>query len=114
MDWGIDRGFCVTVDNVTANNIALAYLKRKMKNWNGMGLNGEFLYMRCCAHILNLIMSKGLKEHNYSIHSICIDCRYIRSFPARQKGLFWLLRMKHSAPKVYFHWMFKLGGIPHT
>ncbi|XLT85586.1 hypothetical protein HN873_007339 [Arachis hypogaea] len=34
--------------------------KRGMGDWNGSTLlNGEFMHMRCCAHILNLIVDEN-------------------------------------------------------
>ena len=39
--------------------------------------------MRCCAHILNLIVNSGLKETDKSILRICVVVKYIRSSPSR-------------------------------
>jgi len=39
--------------------------------------------MRCCAHILNLIMNSGLKEINSFVLRICVAVKYIRSSPSR-------------------------------
>ncbi|XP_062100449.1 zinc finger BED domain-containing protein RICESLEEPER 2-like [Humulus lupulus] len=41
--------------------------------------------MRCYAHILNLVVSDGLKEMSYAISSIRNAVRYVRSSPARLK-----------------------------
>ena len=62
-DWGIMKVCTITVDNASANNSALTYLVRGMAHWNGTTLlKGEYMHMRCSAHILNLIVSDGLKE----------------------------------------------------
>ncbi|XP_060959777.1 zinc finger BED domain-containing protein RICESLEEPER 2-like [Cannabis sativa] len=51
-------------------------------------------HMRCSAHILNLIVSDGLKELNEAISSIRNAVRYVRSSPARLK------RFKESCTDV--------------
>ena len=61
--WGIDRLFTVTFDNVSSNDVAIAYLVKKFKGKsNGLVLDGEFIHIRCCAHILSLIVSDALKD----------------------------------------------------
>ncbi|KAA0041157.1 zinc finger BED domain-containing protein RICESLEEPER 4-like [Cucumis melo var. makuwa] len=60
--WGIDRLFTVTVDNARSNDVAIAYLVKKFKVRNGLVLDGEFIHIRCCARILNLIVSDALKD----------------------------------------------------
>ena len=46
-------------------------------------LNNEFLHIRCSAHILNLVVQDGLKEHNESVIKIRNAVRHVRSSPAR-------------------------------
>ncbi|RZC16427.1 putative AC transposase [Glycine soja] len=67
-EWGISKVCCVTVDNASANNLAISYL-----------LNGEFMHMRCSAHILNLIVSDELKEIDLSIRKIRASCKFVKS-----------------------------------
>ncbi|KAH9664790.1 BED-type domain-containing protein [Citrus sinensis] len=71
----------VTVDNASANDVAVNYLKKKLKNWKGdaMILDGDCLHLRCCAHIVNLIVTEGLKEMHDSIASIRNAIMYVRS-----------------------------------
>ena len=66
--WG-DRLFTVTIDNASSNNLGIAYLVKMFRGKNGLVLDGEFIHVRCCAHILNLIVSDVVK--------------YVRSSPAR-------------------------------
>ena len=83
IEWGIERVFTITVDNASSNDVAINYLNRKLRNWKGNVLDGEFLHMRCVAHIVNLIVTSGLKEMHDSIVGIRNAVRYIRSSPSR-------------------------------
>jgi len=49
----------------------------------GLVMDGQFFHMRCCAHILNLVVSDGLKELHNSITSIRNAVRFVRSSPQR-------------------------------
>lgn len=83
LEWGIDKVLTVTVDNVSANDGAIDYVRKNTKNWNGTILDHEFLHMRCCAHILNLIVRAGLEYQSDSIYRIRNAIRYVRSSPSR-------------------------------
>ena len=43
------------------------------------------MQVRCCAHVLNLIVNEGIKEQQTSIESIRNAVRYVRSSPQRTK-----------------------------
>nr|POE71034.1 zinc finger bed domain-containing protein ricesleeper 1 [Quercus suber] len=83
LQWGIDHIFTITVDNASSNDVAIEYLRRKTKDRVGSLLGCEFLHMRCCAHILNLIVQDGLKELNESIVRVRNVVRYVKSSPNR-------------------------------
>ncbi|KAH9698266.1 BED-type domain-containing protein [Citrus sinensis] len=87
LEWGVERVFTITVDNASSNELAINYVKKKLKNWseNGLVLDGDFLHMRCCAHILNLIVNEGLKDLHVSISRIRNAVKYVKSSPARLK-----------------------------
>ncbi|KAK2382543.1 zinc finger BED domain-containing protein RICESLEEPER [Trifolium repens] len=96
-DWGTTKVCTVTVDNASSNNVALSYLIRNMSAWNGNTLlKGEYMHLRCCAHILNLIVSDGLQLIDSSISKIRAACRHVKSSPSRL-ALFKVLceRCKH-------------------
>ena len=48
-----------------------------------MVLDGEFIHVRCCAHILNLTVSDALKYLHVSILRKRNVVKYVRSSPAR-------------------------------
>ena len=56
LQWEIDHIFTIIVDNASSNDVAIEYHMRKTKDRVGSLLGCEFLHMRCCAHILNLIV----------------------------------------------------------
>ncbi|XP_077251858.1 zinc finger BED domain-containing protein RICESLEEPER 2-like [Tasmannia lanceolata] len=83
IQWGIEKVCTITVDNDSSNDTAVAYLKKKISKRNGFILDCEFFHMRCCAHILNLIVKDGMTEVTNSISTIHRVVRYIRSSRSR-------------------------------
>ncbi|KAK2649936.1 hypothetical protein Ddye_017425 [Dipteronia dyeriana] len=85
LERGIDKVFTITVDNATANTTAIGYVIRKLNSWqdDGAVLGGKYLHVRCCAHILNLIVSDGLKDLHDSIVAIRNAVKYVKSSPSR-------------------------------
>ncbi|XP_031120343.1 zinc finger BED domain-containing protein RICESLEEPER 2-like [Ipomoea triloba] len=77
--------FCVTVDNATSNDNVIKSLKNVLKNLGTNIMNGDLLHMRCFAHIINLVVSEGLKEVNDSINAVRAAVKYVRQSPTRLK-----------------------------
>ncbi|KAA0060634.1 zinc finger BED domain-containing protein RICESLEEPER 3-like [Cucumis melo var. makuwa] len=75
-DWGIERVMTLTVDNASSNDTTVAYLLKRFNK--GLLFGGKFLHVRCCAHILNLIVTDAFKEHNDCIDRIRYAVRFIR------------------------------------
>ena len=73
------------MDNVSSNLTTIKFLQRVTKDWNGKILGNEFMYMRCCAHILNLIVGEGLKEIKASVAKVREVMRYVKSSPNRNQ-----------------------------
>ena len=92
--WGIQKLFTITVDNASSNSTAIDYIREKYQlKKSALILDGEFLHLRCSAHIVNLIVTEGLKEKHRSISSIRNAIRYVRSSPSR------LLKFKECVVK---------------
>ncbi|XP_010473769.1 PREDICTED: zinc finger BED domain-containing protein RICESLEEPER 2-like [Camelina sativa] len=87
-DWGIEKVFTVTVDNAKGNDKGLKVFREALmlKEVGALVSNGEFMHMRCCAHILNLIVGDGLKMANNSIVAIRNAIKYVRSSFTRLKS----------------------------
>jgi len=49
-----------------------------MEDWNSSLLKGEYLHVRCCAHILNLVVKDRLTKIQSSISKIRNAIRYVR------------------------------------
>ena len=86
--WGIIIVFCITVDNATANSSAL----RKFQSSFALGsdeafvLDGEFLHMRCSAHIINFIVKDGMAEIDQNVVAIRNVISYVRSHTNRLRS----------------------------
>jgi hypothetical protein len=83
LEWGISIIFTVKVDNASANDTAIEYLKRKNRDKVNVILDNEFMHMRCCAHILNLIVTNGLKEVSDSIVKVWNAVKHVKYSPSR-------------------------------
>jgi hypothetical protein len=59
----------VTVDNCTTNDKAVDMIVGKIGK-KKLPLEGTLLHMRCCAHILNLIVKDGLDVMKSAIVNI--------------------------------------------
>ncbi|CAA7023974.1 unnamed protein product [Microthlaspi erraticum] len=70
LSWGITNVFTITVDNASANDVGIRFLKRRLRTWGISLLDGEHLHMRCGAHILNLVVRDGLDENKATISRI--------------------------------------------
>ncbi|GAU26439.1 hypothetical protein TSUD_294040 [Trifolium subterraneum] len=76
MDWNIDRKLStLTVDNCSTNDALIDHVFNKISPYRFV-LNGELFHMRCCAHILNLIVKDGMQAISSSIDKIRESVRY--------------------------------------
>ena len=86
MEWGLDKKvFSITLDNATNNDSMQRNLKEKLQMISGSGLlrDGKFLHIRCCAHILNLIVKEGLELAKDLLHNIRESVRYAKASQTR-------------------------------
>ena len=80
-EWGINGIFTLTVNNASSTGATIKFLQTVTKDWKGTILEYEFLHMRCCVHILNLIVRDGLKEIDASIAKVHEAVRDVKSSP---------------------------------
>ncbi|KAM3269999.1 hypothetical protein P3S67_029905 [Capsicum chacoense] len=94
LDLEIENPFTVTLDNASANDVAITYLKEKIGDWKGVIMRNNFLHVRYDAHILNLIVKEGLSEQNESISRIRNVVKYVKSSSARAASESYVERVK--------------------
>ncbi|CAL9029189.1 unnamed protein product [Prunus brigantina] len=116
LHWDLNKIFKITANNASSNTKAIDYLKSKMGHWkNGsLVLEGKYMHVRCCAHIVNLIVRDGLKKLEKSILAIRNVVRYVRSSPQRLK-VFYDMTLKmsvslHPASHTTFHNLIAIEG----
>ena len=82
-EWGLNNIMAVTLDNASSNDLGIKHLKKKLLSCNSLLMRGEYMHLRCCAHILNLIVKEGLKDLEKSVLRIRGAVKYARSSPHR-------------------------------
>ncbi|MQL75254.1 hypothetical protein Taro_007636 [Colocasia esculenta] len=79
VDWNLDKRLCsIVLDNALSNDKFVRELIKDLSLNMSLLLDGEFFRVRCCAHILNLIVQDGLKEIGDELAKIRKIVRYIR------------------------------------
>ncbi|TYG94373.1 hypothetical protein ES288_A11G184100v1 [Gossypium darwinii] len=77
--WGIDNKiFSITLDNASYNDIMVSSIL----------CDGAFFQVRCCAHILNLIVKAGLELADDVVGKIRNGIKYIKKSKTRRKRFY--------------------------
>ena len=98
--WGIeDKVFSVSVDNASYNDSCLRNLKDNLSLNNKLVLDGKLFHVRCCAHILNLLVQDGLSRIKDIIHNIRESVKYINYNDSRLKAFCDIVEQKHLKEK---------------
>lgn len=79
VEWGIRRVFTIIVNNATANSTALESFVDSFKliGDDALVLNGDYMHVRCCAHIVNLVVKDGLHEFDASVAAVRNSVQYV-------------------------------------
>ncbi|XP_057948280.1 zinc finger BED domain-containing protein RICESLEEPER 2-like [Malania oleifera] len=84
-EWGIDsKIFSITLDNATANDSMQDILSSQLSLQAPLVSGGEYFHVRCCAHILNLIVQEGLKVIERVVYNIRESVKYIKGSKGRK------------------------------
>ena len=67
----------VTVDNASYNDVALRNLSESLQVNRKLPLGGQLFHVRCCAHILNLLVQEGISEIGTIIENVRDSVKYI-------------------------------------
>ena len=61
-EWGIDRKtLSITLDNSSSNDSLIDNLRYRLNLQNALLCKGDNFHVRCCEHVLNLIVQNGSK-----------------------------------------------------
>ena len=75
-DWNLDRKLStISLDNCSTNDAMIQLIFAKIPSTQFI-LGGSLFHMRCCAHILNLIVKDGLLIISEVIESIKSSVAY--------------------------------------
>ncbi|KAL4574178.1 hypothetical protein LXL04_021003 [Taraxacum kok-saghyz] len=85
-DWGIENKiFTISVDNASNNDSAVKILSETFSRVKKLPCGGKLFHVRCCAHILNLMVQDGLSRINYIIEDILDTVTFINQNEGRLK-----------------------------
>ncbi|KAF5778559.1 putative ribonuclease H-like superfamily [Helianthus annuus] len=85
--WGIDKKLLsLTLDNASANDICVNILRSQLKLKDALVYDGALFHIRCCAHILNLIVQEGLKKIDVSVDKVRECVKYIKGSHIRKNS----------------------------
>ena len=85
-EWEIEnKVFTVTLDNASSNDVSVDILRTQLSIRKALVCNGDFFHLRCCAHILNLIVQDGLKEIDIAIQKIRESVKYVKGSQVRKQ-----------------------------
>ncbi|KAG6471586.1 hypothetical protein ZIOFF_069030 [Zingiber officinale] len=72
-------------NNAAANDVFVGLLRDQLGRNCSLVSGGEFLHVRCCAHILNLIVQDGLKRIDSSADEIRECVKYVKNSQVRKQ-----------------------------
>ena len=81
MKWCIEKILTFTINDGRSNDAAIAYLVHHFKNT--LVMDGKFMHIKCCAHIINLIVCDIMEDFHELISKVRNIVRYVRSTPER-------------------------------
>ncbi|CAN0871901.1 Zinc finger BED domain-containing protein RICESLEEPER 2 [Linum grandiflorum] len=77
-DWDVDRKiWSITLDNASYNDVAVKHLKDTLSYLTKLPLGGDLFHVRCCAHIINIMVQYGLKEIEGTIQYVRESVKYV-------------------------------------
>ncbi|KAL4578780.1 hypothetical protein LXL04_014911 [Taraxacum kok-saghyz] len=84
-NWGIEKKlFSITLDNASSNDVCVGLLKNQFRLMNTLVYDGKLFHLRCCAHILNLIVQDGLKQIDVAVEKVRECVKYVKGSSGRK------------------------------
>ncbi|GKB46171.1 zinc finger BED domain-containing protein RICESLEEPER 2-like protein [Tanacetum coccineum] len=85
-EWEIEEKIMtISVDNASANDAAMRILPAHFKRLGTLFRDGVFFHVRCCAHILNLMVQDGLEVIKDIVEKVHASVSYINASDSRLK-----------------------------
>ncbi|MFQ6670698.1 hypothetical protein Gotur_035512 [Gossypium turneri] len=89
--WGIDKKiFSITLDNASYNDVMVSCLKNHFRANRAILCDGDVFHVRCCAHILNIIVKAGLELADDVVGKIQNGIKYIKKSRIRRKRFYYV------------------------
>ncbi|XP_026458760.1 zinc finger BED domain-containing protein RICESLEEPER 2-like [Papaver somniferum] len=87
-DWGIEgKVTSITLDNAASNTSCVKIMKSRFISRNVMSDTGKRnFHIRCCAHIINLIVRDGLTEIDPAVIKIRLAVKYLKGSQRRKQN----------------------------
>ncbi|KAL7600189.1 zinc finger BED domain-containing protein RICESLEEPER 2-like [Lactuca sativa] len=83
-DWCIEnKVFTISVDNASNNDSAVRILSETFSRVKKLPCGGKMFHVRCCAHILNLMVQDGLSRIGHIIEDIDDSVTFINQNESR-------------------------------
>ncbi|KAJ1289103.1 hypothetical protein BS78_02G139400 [Paspalum vaginatum] len=82
--WKIeDKIVSITLDNASNNDGAVRVLRSRFIARQGNAFLAKYFHVRCCAHIINLVVSDGVAMLASLINNLRCTMKYLKKSPAR-------------------------------
>ena len=83
-EWNIETKVAtLTVDNAKNNDVVARNMRQNLNLQKKLPLDGKLFHVRCCAHILNLLVQDGLSEIEDIIYNVRESVRHVNKSPGR-------------------------------
>ncbi|CAO2815030.1 unnamed protein product [Amaranthus hypochondriacus] len=87
--WNLEhKVMSLTVDNASYNDLMISHLKYRLMGRGMLVGNGRFFHIRCCAHIINLIVQAGLALIDDNLEMIRKLVKMVTKSPSRSKEFY--------------------------